>query len=614
MTPPPQTQQAGLSWLGVQRSKLQVRSHVGVDLGKNQDNPVVPLQNRPTEDQSHRAHIEPPRETGTDVLCESGQDNSSWRGNIQWCLLVHANTTLFATLPDKHHVLVQSIVGAVGCQHPPGRFLQKDLTSGRWCLMDEKKAEDMTFVALEKASKARGSTASGTDGVSKSGSTQVQSAEEKSELATTESSKEDQKLMPEASNNKKDSFWEDSLLTPNASTEFSSFSFELQSKKGKLKLQLKQYDIDFARRHDRMPGRKEKEPIRHLYDEYNALKCQIAMLEKEGDAVALSAANSSRSAGQPLPTPDEPRTQKSFTCYSCSIRFPSSQELDVHILSDPGHLRKVYESEGMELDARAAAEGWAASAISDVVLVPTQSDNTLAGKEHSEDATKSAAKAISKGDKEEEQMLKLAMMESILEARGVCIPNKYDGDNDGSFYDGDCSEGEYDNGFEKGQEDEDEDAFSYGDKNFFEDEWYDDSDNEKDRTAEQVSPRNDEDEEDSDGECNNRLVVEGDGGLTSDQEHETTVPSENEVGALSSLSDHLSNENQTQEAASDDISSNSEDQLPVSSGSDDDESWSQISCQNPTCTASKDAIAMDGSDSTVSGWNLIEPEFPDGTS
>jgi hypothetical protein len=56
---------------------------------------------------------------------------------------------------------------------------------------------------------------------------------------------------------------------------------ELQAKKRDLKQQLKQYDMSFARRHGRMPVKAEKEPIRHLYENYNALKSQIAALELE---------------------------------------------------------------------------------------------------------------------------------------------------------------------------------------------------------------------------------------------------------------------------------------------------------------------------------------------
>jgi len=57
---------------------------------------------------------------------------------------------------------------------------------------------------------------------------------------------------------------------------------ELQARKRELKQQLKQYDMSFARRHGRMPVKAEKEPIRHLYERYNALKGHIGELEQEG--------------------------------------------------------------------------------------------------------------------------------------------------------------------------------------------------------------------------------------------------------------------------------------------------------------------------------------------
>lgn len=56
---------------------------------------------------------------------------------------------------------------------------------------------------------------------------------------------------------------------------------ELQNRKRDLKQQLKQYDMNFARRHGRMPVKAEKEPIRHLYESYNALKSQITRMERE---------------------------------------------------------------------------------------------------------------------------------------------------------------------------------------------------------------------------------------------------------------------------------------------------------------------------------------------
>jgi hypothetical protein len=57
---------------------------------------------------------------------------------------------------------------------------------------------------------------------------------------------------------------------------------ELQARKRELKQQLKQYDMSFARRHGRMPVKAEKEPIRHLYERYNALKGHIGEMESEG--------------------------------------------------------------------------------------------------------------------------------------------------------------------------------------------------------------------------------------------------------------------------------------------------------------------------------------------
>lgn len=57
---------------------------------------------------------------------------------------------------------------------------------------------------------------------------------------------------------------------------------DLQAHKRDLKQQLKQYDMTFARRHGRMPVKAEKEPIRHLYEQYNALKSEITSMEQEG--------------------------------------------------------------------------------------------------------------------------------------------------------------------------------------------------------------------------------------------------------------------------------------------------------------------------------------------
>jgi hypothetical protein len=57
---------------------------------------------------------------------------------------------------------------------------------------------------------------------------------------------------------------------------------EIQARKRDLKQQLKQYDMNFARKHGRMPVKAEKEPIRHLYETYNTLKSAITTIEQDG--------------------------------------------------------------------------------------------------------------------------------------------------------------------------------------------------------------------------------------------------------------------------------------------------------------------------------------------
>lgn len=59
---------------------------------------------------------------------------------------------------------------------------------------------------------------------------------------------------------------------------------ELQQRKRELKQQLKLYDMNFHAQHGRMPEKREKEPIRHLYESYNAYKNQISVIEK-GEAL-----------------------------------------------------------------------------------------------------------------------------------------------------------------------------------------------------------------------------------------------------------------------------------------------------------------------------------------
>ena len=53
---------------------------------------------------------------------------------------------------------------------------------------------------------------------------------------------------------------------------------DLQARKRELKQRIKQYDVNFAKIHGRMPVKEEKEPIRHLYDSYNTIKDRIVCI------------------------------------------------------------------------------------------------------------------------------------------------------------------------------------------------------------------------------------------------------------------------------------------------------------------------------------------------
>lgn len=90
--------------------------------------------------------------------------------------------------------------------------------------------------------------------------------------------------------------------SPTNQPDTSNMSFaDLQARKRDLKQQLKQYDMNFARKHGRMPVKSEKEPIRHLYESYNTLKGQITEIEREGRHLPSA-------AGSPAPPGATQRT------------------------------------------------------------------------------------------------------------------------------------------------------------------------------------------------------------------------------------------------------------------------------------------------------------------
>jgi hypothetical protein len=62
---------------------------------------------------------------------------------------------------------------------------------------------------------------------------------------------------------------QDSALSSNARLS------KLQARKQELRDQLIQYDMNFVIQHGHVPDEREKEPIRELYEQYNALKSHI---------------------------------------------------------------------------------------------------------------------------------------------------------------------------------------------------------------------------------------------------------------------------------------------------------------------------------------------------
>ncbi len=85
---------------------------------------------------------------------------------------------------------------------------------------------------------------------------------------------------------------------------------ELQSQKRELKQLLKNYDMDFHRKHGRMPVKQEKEPIRNLYERYNSLKARISAVEADPSLLSKR-----QQWNQPLPSPSNV-SQGPFSDYS----------------------------------------------------------------------------------------------------------------------------------------------------------------------------------------------------------------------------------------------------------------------------------------------------------
>jgi hypothetical protein len=113
---------------------------------------------------------------------------------------------------------------------------------------------------------------------------------------------------------------------------------ELHQRKRELKQQLKLYDMNFHTQHGRMPEKREKEPIRHLYESYNAYKNQISVIERgeaqpgPGTAAFRGVADSPPAASDVAPASSASPTQNSENA------------------SSPGqaHLRRISSGGGSE--------------------------------------------------------------------------------------------------------------------------------------------------------------------------------------------------------------------------------------------------------------------------
>ena len=111
---------------------------------------------------------------------------------------------------------------------------------------------------------------------------------------------------------------------------------DLQARKRDLKQQLKQYDMNFARKHGRMPVKAEKEPIRHVYEMYNTLKSRISAVEQQEQEqqqqkkpAAVTAIQAKQHPQQSRPMQRTPTPSMSVTSAGASDRLESDQSSEI---------------------------------------------------------------------------------------------------------------------------------------------------------------------------------------------------------------------------------------------------------------------------------------------
>ncbi|GAX24787.1 hypothetical protein FisN_18Lh135 [Fistulifera solaris] len=87
--------------------------------------------------------------TAHDVLCGRGVTTNKWAGNEQFRSLVGLNKELYVTSTKRQKMAIsRSIVDAVRSMNPPGRFLEKNMDTGLWNDIGNRKAIEKTSQAL----------------------------------------------------------------------------------------------------------------------------------------------------------------------------------------------------------------------------------------------------------------------------------------------------------------------------------------------------------------------------------------------------------------------------------------------------------------------------------
>jgi len=114
---------------------------------------------------------------------------------------------------------------------------------------------------------------------------------------------------------------------------------ELQQRKRELKQQLKLYDMNFHKQNGRMPEKREKEPIRHLYESYNAYKNRISIIEKgevqPGPGTAAFRGVTEAAATAAAAAPEEVSPKAASPTYNSGNTSPSQ-----------GHFKRTSSSGG----------------------------------------------------------------------------------------------------------------------------------------------------------------------------------------------------------------------------------------------------------------------------